>query len=42
MTVTVIFSSLHKKITVKITVHYDVYCDFSRYEVKDSENNITF
>ena len=29
MTVTVIFSSLYKKITLKVTVHYDSYCDFS-------------
>jgi len=39
MTVTVIFSSPYKIITVKVTEHYDVYCDFSRYEVKGAENN---
>ena len=29
MTVTVTFSGIHKKITPKVTVHYDGYCDFS-------------
>lgn len=28
MTATVIFSRPYKKITAKVTVHYDNYCDF--------------
>ncbi len=42
MTVTVIFSSIYKKITLKVTVHYDSYCDFLRYEIQDSEKTRHF
>ena len=39
MTVTVIFSSQYKKITLIVTVHYDSYCDFLRYEIQDSKKH---
>jgi len=42
MTVTVIFSSQYKKITLIVTVHYDSYCDFLRYEIQDSEKTRHF
>jgi len=35
MTVTVTFSSFYRKVALKVTLHYDVYCDFLECGGKD-------